>query len=162
MRHAKAEQFADSDHERRLEARGTRDAVDAGSWLALQEVPVEHALVSSAARALDTWEAVREGAAWDFDPDVDASLYAAGTDTALDVLRSLSDEVGGVLLVGHNPTVASLAQLLDDGEGDEDAVAEMSQGFPTCALVVLAYDGDWVDLDLGSARVTGFHVGRAR
>jgi len=160
MRHAKAQQYAPTDQERELEDRGKRDAAAAGEWLALHEFDCDYALVSSAARAIGTWEAVRKGADWDIDPDVDASLYAAGPETALDVIRSLPDEALSVLLVGHNPTVAYLAQLLDDGDGDEDSVAEMSQGFPTSALTVFDYAGDWADLEIGSARVTGFHVGR--
>ena len=39
--------------------------------------------------------------------------------------------------------MASLAALLDDGEGDEEAGNELALGFPTSALAVFAYDGDW-------------------
>ena len=63
-------------------------------------------------------------------------------------------------MVGHNPTMASLAALLDDGEGDDEAGNEMALGFPTSALAVFAYDGDWADLDEASASVVAFHVGR--
>src|SRR6266508_2061281 len=116
MRHAKAEQYAATDHERPLQPRGRRDA--------------------------------------------EASLYAGGPDTALDVIRSLPEEAETVLVIGHNPTVASLAQLLDDGEGDDEAIAEMSLGFPAGALCVFEYDGAWDDLDHGTARVTGFYNGK--
>ncbi|CUR57705.1 putative phosphoglycerate mutase-like protein [metagenome] len=160
MRHAKAQQYAPTDHERELEPRGRRDAVDAGSWMALHEIECDYVLVSSAVRTIGTWEAVAEAADWDIDPDVDDSLYAAGPETALDVIRSLPDEATSVLLIGHNPTVAYLAQLLDDGDGDADSISEMSQGFPTCALTVFDYEGEWADLEMGAARVTGFHVGR--
>lgn len=160
MRHAKAQQYAPADHERELVDRGRRDATDAGSWLALHEIECDYALVSSAARAIGTWEAVRKEADWDIDPDIDPSLYAAGPETVLDVIRSLPDDATSVLLIGHNPTMAYLAQLLDDGDGDKDSIAEMGQGFPTSALVVFDYDGAWSDLEMGSARVTGYHVGR--
>ena len=63
-------------------------------------------------------------------------------------------------MIGHNPTMAYLAQLLDDGMGDPAAMADMTGGFPTCALTIFEYDGEWADLDLGSARVAAFHVGR--
>jgi phosphohistidine phosphatase len=160
MRHAKAQQFGPTDHERDLEPRGRRDATEAGEWLALHEIDCDYALVSDAVRAVATWEAVCKGAEWDVEPDIDSSLFAAGPDTALDVLRSLPDEATSVLLIGHNPTVASLAQMLDDGEGDQDSISEMAQGYPSCAMAVFAYDGDWADLEVGSARVTDFHVGQ--
>ena len=57
--------------------------------------------------------------------------------------------------------MALLAQLLDDGEGDEDASAEMLAGYPTSAVSVLEVEGDWSDLDEAGARLVGFHVGRA-
>jgi len=158
MRHAKAEQYAATDHDRALEPRGRRDAEAAGSWLGRHEVDVDYALVSSAVRAVETWEAVADGAEYDIEPDIESSLYAAGPDTALDVIRGLSDEAETVLVVGHNPTVASLVQLLDDGEGDDDSIAEMTQGFPAGALCVFEYDGLWADLDHGTARVTAFNA----
>ena len=65
-----------------------------------------------------------------------------------------------VVVVGHNPTMALLATLLDDGEGDEEASNSVTLGFPTSALAVFSYDGDWADLDEASARVVAYHVGR--
>jgi phosphohistidine phosphatase len=54
-----------------------------------------------------------------------------------------------------------LAQLLDDGGGDPDASSEMASGFPTSAVAVFEYDGAWADLEVTSARLVAFHVGRA-
>ena len=49
--------------------------------------------------------------------------------------------------------MAYLAQLLDDGEGDAEAGNEHGLGFPTSAVAVFAYDGDWADLERGRRRV---------
>ncbi len=65
-----------------------------------------------------------------------------------------------MIVVGHNPTMASLAAVLDDGEGDEEAGNELAMGYPTRALTVFTYDGKWADLDEASASVVAFHVGR--
>lgn len=162
VRHSKAEQYAASDQERELVSRGRRDAAEAGRWLARHDVECDYALVSPATRAVQTWEELAEAAGYELDADLDSSLYAAGPETALDVIRSVPAEAASVVLVGHNPTVATLAQLLDDGDGDEEAVTEMNQGYPTSALAVFAVDGEWEDLELGGARVTAFHVGRDR
>jgi phosphohistidine phosphatase len=56
--------------------------------------------------------------------------------------------------------MASLATLLDDGEGDDEAGNEVAVGFPASALAVFSFDGDWADLDEASASVVAFHVGR--
>jgi phosphohistidine phosphatase len=159
MRHAKAEQFADGDHERTLTDRGRRSAAAAGSWLAREEIEPDYALVSSAVRALETWKAVADAAGWELEPDVDASLYDASPESALDVIRTVPEESSSVLFVGHNPTAAYLAQLLHDGTGDPEAAEEMAAGFPPATAAVLEFDGPWEDLDLGSARLVAFRAG---
>ena len=160
MRHAKAEPGGETDALRELAQRGWRDAQDAGRWLAGTGIVPDAALVSSARRTASTWAAVAEGGSFDAAATYSDSLYSAGPETALDLVREADDEVSTLLVVGHNPTMAYLAQLLDDGTGDEEAGREMAVGFPTCALAVFAVSGSWADLDLASARLVGFHVGR--
>jgi len=161
MRHAKAEQHGTTDLERRLAERGEADARAAGAWLAAQGLEPDLALVSAAVRTQQTWEGVAEGAGWDVDlATYDETLYAAGPETAMDLLRDVEDDVRTLVVVGHNPTVAYLAQLLDDGDGDEDASAAMVVGYPTSAMTVLEVEGDWSDLDEAGGRVLAFHVGR--
>ena len=160
VRHAKAEQSGETDHARRLIDRGRSDAEAAGRWLAVKGVVADHALVSAAPRARETWEALAAGAGWSVEPNLDEGLYTAGTDTALDLLRGSPADAGVLVVVGHNPTMAHLAQLLDDGEGDPEASTAMASGFPTSAVAVFEYDGAWADLELTSARLVSFHVGR--
>jgi len=160
MRHAKAEQFGPTDQERRLEERGRRDAAAAGAWLAREEIEPDYALVSSAVRAVETWEAVAEGAGWEIDPDIDIALYEASPEAALDVIREVPEDTQTLFFIGHNPTAAYLAQLIDDGSGDPDAVEEMAEGFPPAAMAMLEFDGDWEDLEMGGARLKAFHSGR--
>lgn len=160
MRHSKAEQDGPTDFERALAERGGRDAAAAGAWLAGQGFEPDHALVSAALRSRETWEGVAEGAGWDLEPELDRGLYAADPDTALDLIGLASDEVRALIVIGHNPTMASVAQLLDDGDGDPDAATAMAAGFPTSAVAVFDYDDAWAELAPGTARLVGFHVGR--
>jgi len=160
MRHSKAEQSGPSDLERQLSDRGVVDATEAGQWLAGRGVEPDQALVSSAVRTEQTWEAVNEGGGWDLEGTPEEALYEAGTESAIDLIRTTDDHVRTLVVVGHNPTMASLAALLDDGEGDDEAGNELALGFPTSALVVFSYDGDWSDLDEASASLVAYHVGR--
>ena len=121
MRHAKAEQAGPTDFDRPLAARGHRDAVAAGAWLSETGFEPEYALVSAALRTRETWASVAEGAGWELDADFDRSLYAAGSESALDLVREMADDVQRLLVIGHNPTMASVAQLLDDGDADAEA-----------------------------------------
>ncbi len=161
MRHAKAEQDGPTDVERPLAERGRRDARAAGAWLASQGFSPDHALVSAALRTRETWEAVASGAGWKLEPDLDRGLYAAGPESALDLVRLAPSEAESLIVIGHNPTVAVLAQVLDDGSGDPAVAGEMIGGFPTASVAVLTYDGSWADLGEGTARLDAFHVGRA-
>jgi phosphohistidine phosphatase len=116
--------------------------------------------VSAATRARETWASLAEGGGWDLAPDVDRGLYAAEPDTAVDLISRVDDAVQALVVIGHNPTMASLAQLLGDGEGDPELENELLGGFPTSATAVFSYDGSWADLAEGAARLVGYHVGR--
>lgn len=161
MRHAEAEPWADSDAERALTAKGARDAAAAGAWLAGNGLLPDQALVSAARRTRQTWQALAAAAGSSLQPDVRLDLYSAGPESALDELRSADEESRTLMLLGHNPTVSFLANLLQDGLGPQEALTAMTAGYPTAALTVLEYEGAWSRLSFGDARVLHFHVGRA-
>lgn len=161
IRHAKAEQAGPTDFERPLAPRGHGDAAALGAWLHDSGIEPDRALVSAARRTHETWQHLCRGAGWDLEPDLDRGLYAADVDTALDLVRLLDDEVTTAVVLGHNPTVASLAHTLDDGEGDAAATTAMTvDSFPTSATAVLAVTGSWADLAPGGASLVAYHVGR--
>ena len=83
----------------------------------------------------------------DVEPTASEALYGAGPETALDLVRETPDDVRRLVVVGHNPTMAYLAPLLDDGEGDDGGREQMAAGFPTGALAVFEVRGAWADLD---------------
>lgn len=163
MRHAKAEQLGPSDFERHLSDRGVAEAGLAGAWLVEQGFVPDHVLVSAALRTRETWAAVAEGAGWDPDDvetDEDETLYEAGPETALDLVRDVPEDATALLVIGHNPTMGYLAQMLDDGEGDEEASNALVAGYPTGAMTLLDLTGDWADLDEQGATVRAHHVPR--
>ena len=159
MRHGKAEQFAAEDHLRRLTERGAREVYGAGEWLAEQGFSPTHAFVSSSVRTQDTWEGLVAATGSSVAPVVDDAIYTAGPERALDILRSTPADAEVVLYVGHNPTAASLAHLLDDGDPDPEAFRKMSAGFPPSALAVLEVRVPWAELDAAAARLVAFYDG---
>ena len=160
LRHAKAEPGGETDVARELAQRGWDDAVEAGRWLADKGFVPDAALISAARRTTSTWLALAEGGSFEVDAAYSESLYSAGPETALDLVRETDDAVISLVVIGHNPTMAYLAQLLDDGTGDEDAAREMAVGFPPAALAWFEVEGAWSGLDLASARLVGFHARR--
>ena len=106
-------------------------------------------MVSAAHRTVGTWQSVAAGGGFDLEPSLSEVLYGAGPETALDLLRETPDDVTAVIVIGHNPTMASLASLIDDGDGDPAVTSEMLSGYPTSAVALFEYDGCWSDLDRG-------------
>ena len=154
VRHAKAESYGATDHERALTDRGVTEAARAGAWLAERGTTPQQAIVSDAVRTQQTWEAMAAEAGWTLTPSFDSTLYEADADTALDLVRALDDEVTTALILGHNPTMAYLAQVLDAGGSPQRATT----GFPTAAVAVFEYDGPWADLAEGTAQLVGVHA----
>ncbi len=158
MRHAKAEGYEKADHDRELASRGRHDAESAGRWFVEFGLVPDGALVSAAARTRETWASIAEAAGWVLEPDLSEPMYGAGPESALDLIRETPDQVGCLVVIGHNPTMAYVAQLLDDGMGD--LTSEMAVGFPTSAVAVFEFDGGWADMTEGECRLVGFSVPR--
>jgi phosphohistidine phosphatase len=159
VRHAKAEPFSTEDHSRTLTDRGRRDATEAGVWLAAQGIVPDFALVSSSVRTVATWEALARGARASAEVRVEDSLYSSSPEATLDVLRTASPQARVVAYVGHNPTAAYLAHMLDDGAPDPAAFREMSEGYPTAATAVLEVHVPWDELDVATCHIAMFHIG---
>jgi phosphohistidine phosphatase len=159
MRHGKAEAYGDDDHRRRLIARGRHEATAAGKWLAESGHLPTHALVSSAQRAIETWEHVVDGSgAVGVSLEVSDALYAAGVESALDLLQATPPDASVLAVVGHNPTVSSLVHVLDDGDPDPAAFATLSGGLPTSGVAVLEVEVPWKDLDAATAHLVACHT----
>jgi phosphohistidine phosphatase len=147
MRHAKAEASAATDHSRELTGRGRRQSRAAGARMADESVVPELVLVSSAARATSTCSEVLAGLTTGVEPEVRVldSLYHAD---AADVLSTCAEEIPAetvtVLVIGHNPTIAETAGLLQSGPDTVDV------SFPTAAYAVFGIDPAWADLEPGA------------
>jgi phosphohistidine phosphatase len=162
MRHAKAEPFAASDHVRPLTDRGRAAANDVGEHLRRTQVLPEYAVVSSALRTRETWDAVAESAGLtDVEVVLDDAVFTGSVDVVLETLAAAPEAATTVMFVGHNPTAAYLCHYLDDGDGDPEAVSELLQGFPPGAVAVLEVSVPWAELGAETGRVVDFYVGRS-
>ena len=134
LRHGKSDwSGGEPDHLRPLARRGRRQVPDAGRWLADNVDVIHLAVVSPAERTRETWRLA--AAELSVPPPVreDDRVYAGSARSLLGVLQDLPDEVGTVVLVGHNP-------------GVEDLVASLTGrnvSMPTSALAVIDLPGPW-------------------
>jgi phosphohistidine phosphatase len=142
-----------ADHDRPLSERGRRDAPAVGRWLREQGIVAELAVVSSARRARETFEL----AAAELDPAptplITDSVYGASTGDLLDTVRELPAAVKVALLVGHNPSIGSLAAILDER-------ASATPEFKTSAVAVYEVGPSWPEVNPGTARLLASTVPR--
>jgi phosphohistidine phosphatase len=114
MRHAKSS-WKDQkikDKDRPLTKRGMKDAVQIGTVLEKNELIPQLVLSSSVKRARQTAELVLEACHYPGEVIFMEKLFLAEADVILDALRLLPNEVERVLVIGHNPGMESVLQIL--------------------------------------------------
>jgi phosphohistidine phosphatase len=144
LRHAKSA-WPDGvpDARRPLNGRGRRDAPAAGQWLREHVGGLGAVVCSPAQRTRETWALV--AAELDDAPTAvfDDRVYAAEPEELLDVVRDLPDAADTALLIGHNPGVVELVELLGGQERE----------MRTSSIAVLSWDGVWADAAVDGARL---------
>jgi phosphohistidine phosphatase len=151
VRHAKSA-WPDGvpDEKRPLNKRGRRDAPAVGRWLRKQIGRPRAVVCSPAARTRETWELVADELDKAPDPVFDKRVYEASAKKLLAVVRDLPDGAGPAVLVGHNPGVADLVELLT-GESPE---------MKTSAIAVLNVAGSWAGAKPGGAQLVAYATPR--
>ena len=134
LRHGKSDwSGGQPDHLRPLARRGRRQVPEAGRWLADNVGAIDLAVVSPAERTRETWRLAAAELAVLPPVREDDRVYAGTADSLLGVLRELADEVETVVLVGHNPGVEELVEILTG----------RWVPMPTSALAVIDLPGPW-------------------
>jgi phosphohistidine phosphatase len=140
MRHAKSswKDHKLKDIKRPLTKRGKSDAPFMGQILADKELVPQMILCSTALRARMTAEMVVEKCGYTGEITYIDSFYLAEPAVYAEALCSLPDEIERVLLIGHNPGMEGLVQILS---GQVEAL-------PTSAIAYLSLPVDhWNELD---------------
>lgn len=158
MRHAKSDYPPGvADHERPLAPRGIRQAGLAGDWLRAHAPTVERVLCSTATRTRETLLNTRIEAPVRYSE----RLYATTPGTMIDEITTVDDDVGTLLVIGHEPTMSALALGLGAAPDTNNTAAErISAKFPTSAIAVLTVPCAWKELELGTATLIDFEVPR--
>ncbi|GAB3427273.1 SixA phosphatase family protein [Flindersiella endophytica] len=155
LRHGKAESpVATADIDRPLSNRGRGQSLLAGEALRERDLTPQRVVISPSLRTRETWDACAIGLAAADDVklvvEVDDRIYANTLDELLDVVNETGDDIDILLVVGHNPSVAGLAGVLDE-DGSGPAHRKLAEGFPTGALAVFELDVPWAQVRAGSA-----------
>jgi phosphohistidine phosphatase len=159
LRHAKSAWPEVADHDRPLAKRGQRDAPGAGRWLRQAGYAPDLVACSTALRTRETWRLAAAELGTSPPVRFEPQAYGASADGLLELVRQTPSEVGTLLVVGHEPAMGELTLLLAAaGEGDPDALERVRLKFPTAAIAVLTFTGDWSDLGPGGAALSAFAV----
>src|SRR5688572_1723538 len=141
LRHAKSswKQPELADHDRPLNQRGKRTAPLMGTLLQDEDLIPDLILCSSAVRAHTTALLVAKACTYEGEIKKTRELYMAEPQDYVDVLREVSEKHVRVLVVGHNPGLEMLIEVLT-GE---------AMAMPTAALAQVELSlKRWRDLDL--------------
>ena len=118
LRHAKSS-WKDpdlDDHDRPLNDRGRLEAPRIGRLLQGEKLLPDLVLSSTAERARATAQAVVEASSYEGTVRFHLELYLAPPSTYVDVLRSLDGDRERVLMIGHNPGIEDLVEILTGEE----------------------------------------------
>ena len=140
LRHAKSswKKPGLADHDRPLNKRGVRDAPRMGQLVEQEGLVPDLIITSTAQRARVTAEVVAENSGYEGEIQLERRFYMGYPEAYLEVLRQVPDEVGTVMVVGHNP---ALEELL------EELVMEPER-LPTAALARIDLPiRSWQELD---------------
>lgn len=157
LRHAKSawDDAGTADRARPLNRRGERAAAAIGRAIAELHLMPDLILVSPARRAMQTLAALAPLAP-STRIETPEALYLADAETLLQTLRELPEQVGGVLLIGHNPGLHELAVLLASTAAETPDARRLVQGFPTAALAEFTFGRCWRDLGPRKATLVRF------
>lgn len=139
MRHAKSSWKHEelSDHERPLNKRGKKDAPLMGKLILEKELNPQLILSSSAVRARATVEAIVESVNYRGDVEYLDEFYMAEPAVYLEKLKSLPGDLERVMIIGHNPGLEGLLQIM----------SQRVESLPTSAIAYLVFPiQEWKEL----------------
>lgn len=160
MRHAKSswDEPDVDDQQRPLATRGERAARRMVKHMRERGISPAMVICSSARRAVQTLELLKPALAKDATVAVEDALYLASTADLRRRVQQVDASIDSLMLIGHNPTMQSLATTLARRGAARDRVAA---DFPTAALATLTIDRErWKDVTAGDAELIELVVPR--
>lgn len=114
LRHAKSswKDAGAGDFERPLNQRGLKSAPLVGKLIRKQKLKPDLVLSSPAERARQTAQLVLESAELNMELRYDERIYEAGAARLLEIVSQIEDSADSAVLVGHNPGLEELLEVL--------------------------------------------------
>ncbi|HST85773.1 MAG TPA: histidine phosphatase family protein [Kineosporiaceae bacterium] len=163
LRHAKS-QWPDGmlDPDRPLAERGIADATATGPILAgiTEFTEADVVLCSPAVRTRATWRLVSQALPNPPTTRFEPLVYGASPAELIDLIRTAPAQARTVLVVGHEPTMSTTAELLAGPGSQQEDLARLRAKYPTSAMAIFAVATDWSSVQPGSAVLERFLIPR--
>jgi len=147
VRHAKSSWENDglTDEQRPLMSKGIKKTKLIVDFLVKRETRIDLIMSSQAVRAYETAKIIAKELKYPVDKiRIERKIYEGLYDRILDVIYGTGNETGSLMIVGHNPTISSVANLFLH-PGIED--------MPTSAVVCLSFNtGQWENIPSVNAK----------
>ena len=147
LRHAKSswDNSNLNDFERPLADKGIRDAKKMCNFLKDMDLKLDKVFCSQAIRAKETFDLTADGFNFEIDKATYTDrLYFGDTTNIIKSLKELDESLKNILIVGHNPTLHYLVELLTN---------KPIERFTTCNLAIISHDGEWISLSSQQCRL---------
>jgi phosphohistidine phosphatase len=148
VRHAKARGSNGSDSDRPLSDLGYEQCRIVAREMSGVGLDPEVALVSTARRAKETFNAMAAAAGWAVEPTLLEHLYNGYVEETLAAIRAVAPDCATAMVVGHEPTMSATAYKLAGAGSMPDAVTRVRRGLPTAGVAVVQVDGPWDSVGL--------------
>lgn len=147
VRHAKSSwgSFDVNDFDRSLNLRGERDLPLMAQELKKLGVNPDYIISSPAKRAITTAKGLAEGIGFSIDQiDQHENIYESSAEEMLKSIKTVADDVTELMIVGHNPSVSFLVNMLSN---------EWLDKYSTCGCFAIDFNIDnWKDILKGKKR----------
>jgi len=143
LRHAKSSWSEDvEDFERGLKKRGYEDIISIAKKFKSKQIAIDAIFSSNAKRAKITAEIFAAFIGFGYENiKFSDNLYFASSDYLINFIKNCSDKIDNLVIVGHNPELTELINILSDFNSDN---------LPTSAICEIKFNIDsWKSLQKG-------------
>ncbi len=152
LRHGNAPRVHnESDSDRKLNELGYKEAAEVAEFLNANKWNIDLIKSSDSIRTRQTVSKLLEYAKTK--TTFSRELYNASGNEILEEIKNTSDSVLNLLVVGHNPGITSVLDLINPASSSDDAIGARNYEV-TCKLVVVECDLDqWSNIDLSKCSI---------
>ncbi len=158
LRHAKSSwnQLGQEDHERPLNERGRKNALEMGRYMRDNNFAPDLIHSSSSERTRETCFILLSGLGLEISCKFTEELYLATVATILTQIQGAPDQSEALMLITHAPGIADAAVMLGQ-TGNDEARKLVKQKYPTGALGIFDCEvNSWKDINPQSCRLIDF------